>query len=527
MFGTALTELLGAVAPEGEQTEVAAPVSPPVMPQPNRVAAMILPVTDNSLPRSEAAAQPSAAAQSAAAPSQAEPLREAESVVIPAEVLVASSVEEKIEEKEENRDEDPEAPIAPALPLPMLVEEQRVVNAAAPVDAPKFLPESNNKLEDKQVKPAPVAPLSQSEMQVPKRQPQSAVRRTEAQPAANPADGQRNEAAPRGDISVESDEPSREQPIADLASFKAKGSEPTEDRVTLRFRESVVPKQDLADTPAETAKPVAPASDPEAESNNRVPDSAIAPNAAAMPEISSSIPPVAHRMETRGTEIAHRPEAFAADKPQALPSEQRLQPRVSTSTTATILDKQASGAVRTVSIRLPIEDGSRAGSAVQIDVARKNSVLEVRLTGTSDGLQRAVTESIDSLVQKLAVDRWSLDAPASPDRSTDAVGIPRMESMLPESGESSARPNLRMPSQEIASAAREMALEAPAQSTSGQQSSDSQRNQDFQQDSGAREHPQQQQEEQRRPRPEAWGQFLQAAEESFEAGLIETAPELQ
>jgi hypothetical protein len=533
-FGAALTELLAVDAPEVELREMAESSMASLVLQPKRTTAMILPVADNSLPRREEA-DPTTAATS-----QVQLGNEAEGVAIAAEVLVATLVEEQVgeqvEEKELERDEEAEAAIAPAL-LPLRpVEEQEVMKATALIEASKPLPEPNNKIEDKQVEPSPVAPLPQAKLQGPERQLQAVVRRTVSQPGVNPSQEHGGEVEHRSgmqhrnamvageDIGVEGDAAAQDQPSAEI---QANESAPKEDRVTLRFRESMVSKPSRDEAPEEASKSVPPASEEEAASKSTKPEKADVHSAATMPEISPSAPPVAQRMDARGAEIAPRLEAHAADKPQALPAEQRPQSRVSAATTATILDKQASGAVKTVSIRLPIEDGSRAGSAVQIDLARKNSVLEVRLTGTSDGLQRAVTESIDSLVQKLAVDRWSLDAPASPDRSSESMSLPRMESILPENGESSARPTLRMPSQEIASAAREMAPEAPAQSSSGQASSDGQRNQDFQQDSGARQHPQQQQEEQKRPRREVWGQFLEAAEESFEAGLLETAPELQ
>ncbi len=521
-FGTALTELLEAVPPDAEEAQVAASSIDSVMPQPKRLGAMILPVADNPMPRSEAATQPAGAAGRATTLQEPEMVSISVEAEVEIEVALERQVWEKVEEQEEDRDDEPEAPIA--QPLLFLVEELSVVKLAAPVDAPKSFFEPENKSEGKQVKTAPATPNSLGEFKGQERQIQSPLRHAERKSEAVSSDGRQRELAPGDDLSEERHVPAQDRTIPESP---AQESGPKEDRVTLRFRESMLSKEDLVEGPDEVAEPTACASDREADLHPIRTEIADATRVAAMSEFSSSEPPVAHRMEARATEILPRQESLAADKSSAPAPEQRLQPRVSAATAATILDKQASGSVKSVSIRLPIKDGSRAGSAVQIDVARKNSVLEVRLTGTSDGLQRAVTESIDSLVQKLAVDRWSLDVPASPDRSSETVGIPRMESILPESGESSSRPTLRMPSQEIASAAREMSLAAPAQSSPGQQSSDSQRNQDFQQDSGGREHPQQQQEEQRRPRRETWGEFLQAAEDNFEAGFFETAPELQ
>ncbi len=62
--------------------------------------------------------------------------------------------------------------------------------------------------------------------------------------------------------------------------------------------------------------------------------------------------------------------------------------------------------VRSIRIRLPIVDGV-AGGSIQIDLSRRGHGLEVRLAGSNQDLQRAVTSSIDSLVRKLAADSWS------------------------------------------------------------------------------------------------------------------------
>jgi hypothetical protein len=211
-------------------------------------------------------------------------------------------------------------------------------------------------------------------------------------------------------------------------------------------------------------------------------------------------------------------------------TEARPTPRLSAASAGLILERQAAGAVKTVSIRLPIDDGSRLGSAIQIDVGRRNAVLEVRLTGSSEGLQQAVTESIDSLVQKLAVDRWSLDGKPARDARVELAAYPKLDSILTESIDASPRSAMHRSAQENASAARELAFEAPASSSSSQQPGDGRRSSDMQHDSGPRENPNQQQaqqEEQRRPRREAWNRFFRAAEESFEMELAETATELQ
>ncbi len=214
-------------------------------------------------------------------------------------------------------------------------------------------------------------------------------------------------------------------------------------------------------------------------------------------------------------------------------AEARQRSRVSAASAGVILERQAATAVKTVSIRLPIDDGSRLGSAVQIDVARKNAVLEVRLTGSSEGLQQAVTESIDSLVQKLAVDRWSLDAQPRVEPGAEAVAFPRTETMLSEGGDRLPRPPARAQVQENGGGVGEMAPEAPAttssSASSSQQSGDRQQSSSMEHDSASRENPNQQQaqqEEQRRPRRETWNQFFRAAAESFEMELTETATEL-
>lgn len=321
----------------------------------------------------------------------------------------------------------------------------------------------------------------------------------------------------------------------DVAKAEATSEAPaTSDRVTLRFREQA---QSLAASVAspEESKGVARESKASSQASSESPaisnvESADTPLLKAPPapseEMSSAAP--------HSVEIAPKASHSASESRSPAPAEPRIASRVSVSTTAAILDKQASASVRTVSIRLPIEDGSRAASSLQIEVARRNSLLEVRLAGSSDGLQRAVSESIDSLVQKLSVDRWTLDSPTGTGPGSESGLLPKMESILPESSEL-GRPSFRLPSQEIATLARELPLDPAATSASQQQTPDGQRQSDFQQEAGSRQNSQQnpqqnsQQsgEEQRRPRREAWNQFLQDAEASFDSGLLETASELQ
>jgi hypothetical protein len=305
------------------------------------------------------------------------------------------------------------------------------------------------------------------------------------------------------------------------------------DNVTLRFREaapSALRREVVADdaTPevAERERPV-------------VADEEVA-------DVAPGLETPGRREDVAVKEIAHEQRLDSAietrrevTKPdvsgeESARKEVRQAPRLSAVSAGVILERQATGSVKTLSIRLPIEDGSRLGSAVQIDVARKNAVLEVRLTGSSAGLQQAVTESIDSLVQKLAVDRWSVDAKSSVEPGAEAAASPRAEMILYEGGDRLPRSSARAQMQENASAARELALEAPASTSSSasssQQSGDRQQSSSMEHDSGPRDNANQQQaqqEEQRRPRREAWNQYFRAAEESFEMELVETAPELQ
>jgi hypothetical protein len=72
--------------------------------------------------------------------------------------------------------------------------------------------------------------------------------------------------------------------------------------------------------------------------------------------------------------------------------------------------------VKSISIRLPIIDGIEGGT-IKIDLSRRSQVLELRLAGSTVGLQRAVTDSIESLLGKLAADHWS---PLPTERSASA-----------------------------------------------------------------------------------------------------------
>jgi hypothetical protein len=142
---------------------------------------------------------------------------------------------------------------------------------------------------------------------------------------------------------------------------------------------------------------------------------------------------------------------------------------LSAASASSILDKQAKDTVRTVSIRLPIENGARGVSSVQIEVARRSQLLEIRLTGSSQDLQRTVTESLDSLVQKLAVDRWAPESPAG-------VSAGPQQPLLAEVPRASLEPGVelapRLPGtssgQEIAVAARELPLDAARDATRGE-----------------------------------------------------------
>lgn len=98
------------------------------------------------------------------------------------------------------------------------------------------------------------------------------------------------------------------------------------------------------------------------------------------------------------------------------------QSRLGLAATETILEKNASQSMRVVSIRLPIEDGTGSGGSIDIAVARRSQNLEVSLSGSSAGLQRAVSESLESLVRKLAVDQWtSLGSGSSDQRQFPAA----------------------------------------------------------------------------------------------------------
>lgn len=535
LFGSELQAILSGVeldeAPVALENEPAELCATQTTAKPKRPAATILAASGKDVPIEVETLEPLIAMAKASTGPEVEVAKEAAADLAPAEKIVVN---------EQEFDEEEEDPVAVPELLALPISEDVVVAPTVKGSEVPLVDQSAMPTEALQ-KDSHAKPRAE---QVAK--PQAALpeapKMQEARPVQTPrANREEHPRAARGKAldPIETDTPA---PTLDAPPMKtsqndaasAKGVEATEnvpidDRVTLRFRD--VASHAIADERPAEAEAVEATQQPAAEPEEKDTAVAEAPESASDARVlDQPNAPIERsaRPEQRTTNAVPRQESAATEKRATEAVEQRPQARVSATSTAVILDKQASGAVKTVSIRLPIEDGSRGGAVVQIDVARRNSVLEVRLAGSSDGLQKAVTESIDSLVQKLAVDRWSLDGKAPSLNQTPDAALPKLESVLPESVESLTRPTIRAHAQENAAVARELPLEASTQSAQSQQSHDGQRNQDFRQDSGSRENPQQQQqEEQKRPRREVWSQFLEAAEESFEMGLAETAPELQ